>query len=874
MAFCELLTVLFVLATTVLTIAWLRTRRELDQSRKSQVALERSSQVLEEERSVLELIARGASLKQVLDALTQAIERMVPGCFCSILLLDRDRQCLMQGSAPNLPAGWWKMCNGLPIGPDIGCCPTAAFKNEIIISEDIATDPRWAPIKDKALGFGLRACWSVPIRDSEKGHVIGTFAMYHPHPAKPTQLDLRAVKAGAHLAGNALERLRTEQHLREYAERFELAEKAAAFGIWEWDPSTDLFTLSQGSALMSGFGQRSLQVTAEEIYATVHPDDQTPAREAREQAFAEGGAYEHEFRRILSDGSIHWYRIRGRTEVEENASPRVIGAIIEITEQKELQLRLEQARADAEAAVKAKGEFLANMSHEIRTPMSGIIGMTELALDTELTAEQRHYLSVVQSSADSLLTLINDILDFSKIEAGKLNLDKIDFSLKEAVGDALKLLSTRAEDKSLTLTCEFDPELPGALEGDPGRLRQIIINLVGNAIKFTQRGEVGVRVIERSRTERGIFVHFTVRDTGIGIPSDKQAGIFDAFTQADGSTTRKYGGTGLGLSISRQLVELMGGRIWVESSVGVGSTFHFTALFGFANRCEGKPDVVRAGVAAAALSPAVDRKERTLLSHRGGIRILLAEDNEVNQELALTTLKKGGHSIVVANNGREALAALEKQRFDLVLMDLQMPEMGGFEATSIIREKEKQTGEHIPIIAMTAHAMKGDRERCLDAGMDGYVSKPINRKDLLAEIQALVRPVQHQIAAGAPVLPTRGAVIDREALMAQVDGDSQLLQSIASIFAGQTPKCLESLRATIASKDAASLEKLAHALKGSVANFCSPAATSAAQRLESMGRDRDLRQAAEALQELEAAIEQLLPELAEIVADCNAHVPR
>ena len=813
----------------------------------------------------------------------------------------------------------------------------------------------------------------MPLRDAQ-GRIIGTFGVSRDITARKRTEELLIEER--HLLHTLMENLPDHIYFKDLQSRFIRLNKALAksFGL---------------SELAQALGKTDFDFFSDEHARQAYADEQEVIRTGRPIQ----GIEEKE---TWPDGHVTW---ASTTKMPlRDAQGRIIGTFgvsRDITARKQAERELRDAKEAAETASRAKSEFLAMMSHEIRTPMNGILGMTELALDTPLSPEQREYLDAVKESAETLLTLINDILDFSKIEAGRLSLDSSEFDLQDTLSNTMRALATRADAKGLELTWETLPDLPPRLVGDPGRLRQILVNLVGNAIKFTELGEVDLRVEMDSQGEDWMALHFCVSDTGIGISRDKHRQIFEAFVQADSSTTRKYGGTGLGLAISTRLVKLMEGRIWLESELDKGSRFHFTAKFGLVKEPQlqlapaekvklrgtplliiddnatnrrileamlkrwamqptsvgsgeeglvamrrardlGKPfplilldaqmpemdgftvverikqdptldgstimmltsagqrgDAARCrelGISAYLVKPIrrselleamllvlgkpSQRKARpelvtrhTIREARSKLRILVAEDSAINRELVVRLLQKQGHTVLAATTGGEAVDAWEKdaEGFALILMDVQMPDLDGFQATAMIREKEKISGKHIPIIAMTAYAMTGDRERCLAAGMDAYVSKPIRREDLFETIQALVLDVPN--IPSVPPEETPKEVLDDALLMSRVDNDPQLLRDLVDLFFEECPRLMDEIRVALEKKDAKAAERGAHGLRGSAGNLAANLASEAALKLERLVQAGDWMHAESGLQELEGQIERLKPALRAVQAE-------
>jgi signal transduction histidine kinase/DNA-binding response OmpR family regulator len=698
------------------------------------------------------------------------------------------------------------------------------------------------------------------------------------------------------------------------------------------------------------------------------------------------GDFQHEIGTAAQDeigGLSRAFDAMTRRLQQVTVSRDALAAEIEARQQAEA--ALVQAKDAAEAGSRAKSTFLANMSHEIRTPLNAVIGMTELVLKSQLSSQQRELLQTVRDSGEALLSVINDILDFSKIEAGKLALDASPFDLRESLGDTMKSFALRAHQQGLELACFIHPGVPQMVVGDYSRLRQIVVNLVGNAVKFTEAGEVSLEVVREEHSDKDALLHFVVADTGAGIPPEKQSAIFEMFEQGDTSTTRRHNGTGLGLAIASRLVGLMNGRIWVESEVGRGSRFHFVVRLPLADgeppepaprepaslhgmrvlvvddnatnrhildevlrswhmapttarsaadaiqfllearrqgipfplvltdahmpRMDGfmlaqqikqdrelgstvvmmltsgdRPDDMQRceelGISAYLLKP-VKQSELleaielalgiTVLKQKEpapagplhpvrSLHVLLAEDSLVNQKLAVALLEGQGHTVRVAGNGAEALAAWQTEKFDLILMDVQMPETDGLEAAEKIRQRERSVGTHVPIIAMTAHALKGDRERCLAAGMDRYIAKPIHIAELLDAIQSLFAGPADPGERAAPG-PSAGETINWPEALERMQGNAELLKTVMQAALVEVPGQLEAVRRAAAGTSASALQTAAHTLKGSLGYFGKTAALAEALRLENLAKEGRLAEAAACLAALEGQVQQVLAEL-------------
>jgi PAS domain S-box-containing protein len=770
---------------------------------------------------------------------------------------------------------------------------------------------------------------------------------------------------------NIGDRVEAEKALRESRELFRNLSEASPVGIFRSDAAGQNIYVNAQWQRMTGLSAE--QARGNGWMRAIHPEDRTRVAKLWKELARSGATFTASYRYKTLEGVVRWVECTVRQILSaDGARQGFVGVVQDVSERHEAERRLREAKEAAEAANRAKSEFLANMSHEIRTPMNGILGMTELALETELAPQQREYLSMAKASANALLVVINDILDSSKIEAGKIELEEVPFSLHECIEGAIQPLFMGAKQKGIEIGWDIGANVPDGLMGDPTRLRQVLLNLAGNGVKFTKQGEVVVQAELAGGSADSAALKFTVRDTGIGIPPEKQPRIFEAFSQADMSTTREYGGTGLGLSISARLAGLMGGKIEVESEPGKGSRFSFTLncrrscelpksvstalgeerlagkrvlvvdrsslnrrmlgqllrrwqmTVSFASsvgeavrlfreclpdrlpfelcivnhqiadrsapqlveqiwRASGStlpafvvlsstflPDKQNEPAAFGTFRPvlepirmrplleaildALGSKDRQLPAleeakpaanaHRR--HILLAEDNAINRKVVVRILENLGHHVTVASNGREALESTATMQFDLVIMDLQMPVMCGLEATRAIRDRERRTGAHLPIIAATAHALKGDRELCIAAGMDGYVSKPIQKADLEEEMNRVLQNGSPRSAKR----PVSGPALDEEELLSRVDGDHAMVAELAAIFRDDYPKQIQALRAALQEGSADSVRRAGHTLKGMLANLAAPRARDLAGHIEELGKKGKVQAAAGVLEEL------------------------
>jgi PAS domain S-box-containing protein len=614
-------------------------------------------------------------------------------------------------------------------------------------------------------------------------------------------------------------------------------------GCVEW--VNDGFTATTGYELAEVRGQRLDQILK---------GPQTDPKVLREirQALQLRHGLNRELVRYRKTGRPYWELLSISPVIGESGAPaRWVAIGTDVSTRREAIEALEQAKSSAEAASRAKSDFLANMSHEIRTPMNAIIGMTELALETDLTPEQREYMMTARDSAGSLMDLLNDILDLSKIEAGKLSIDSAPFDLSDVIQNTMMTFAHQAEQKGLKFTWHSQPSSPSRLVGDVTRVRQVLVNLVSNAIKFTERGEVVVDIEPQWQTGDEVSLHFSVRDTGIGISANSLKSIFDAFTQADGSVTRRFGGTGLGLTISARLVDLMGGRIWVQSEVSQGSAFHFVLPFRLAS-----PGQLPRAAGAAVCPPGVALR---------ALRVLVADDNHANRMLATRILEKRGHSVLAAADGLEAKSILDREPVDVALLDVQMPQLDGLSITREIRRREERVDTHLPIVAITAHAMKGDRERCLAAGVDAYLAKPLGAKQLYTLVESLGAGLSESIPhRTAP--PQGPPCLGFCAALKRLEGDEELLREQMQFLLNEIPGLVEEVRTAIVQSDGRRLEVAAHRLKGLASGFDADEAVETAGRLEQLGRERNLQQALVLADQLACRLDRLSETVREYLA--------
>ncbi len=680
-------------------------------------------------RRTMNLIAGGKPLALALKAIVQAVEAEDPKILCSILLLDADRRRLIMGAAPSLPSFYNEAIEGVEIGPSVGSCGTAAYLGRRVTVDDIQSSPLWVGYQDLAAEAGLAACWSEPIKTSD-GAVAGTFAIYHREISSPNREDIAFIEAAAQMAAFAIDRRRAEKALaasearaRLLAEQaLETARNLANF----FDVSADLLCIrdmrgrfvkvNQAWETVLGYPVETLEGAS--FLPLLHPDDLAITHAHMEQAdtLGEVNGFVNRYRR--ADGGYCQLEWRAR-----RCDDLVFGVARDVTERLRIQAEMAEARDAAEAANRAKNDFLANMSHEIRTPLNGVIALAAALGDTPLSAKQAEMVDMIRRSGETLERLVSDILDVSKIEAYTLSIQTHTFDLAALLDGLLDVARLRAKDKGVAVRLERSQTASGGFLGDSVRIGQILSNLLSNAVKFTDQGEVTVRVdVKEAGDGQAPRLCVEVEDTGVGFDADKADMIFQRFSQADGTITRRFGGSGLGLSISKSLVEMMGGDITARSSPGAGSLFR-----------------VVLPLSRAELAQEADSDSAGTGVWNEGLKVLLAEDHPINQRVVQLILEPCGAAVTVVENGAQAVAAMASEVFDVILMDMQMPVMDGLAATRAIRAQEGEAAR-TPIIMLSANAMASHRRDALSAGADLHLAKPVTVGALLDGIsQVLTR---------------------------------------------------------------------------------------------------------------------------------------
>ena len=832
-------------------------------------------QELEAFRSqAMEMITSGAPLQDILLQLVRDVEAMLLTSMGSVQLVDERclhfTHCLSQ----SMPAGFNDALKGLKVGEDMGSFGVAAATGRRCAVDNAQAHPAWAGLPGLAEAAGVCASWSVPIT-SQGQQILGTLTVCHATPVKPDNLDFYVMDQMARLASVAIERDRTasrlkdqEATLRKQQRQLQKAIDNMLDGFVRARMDDTLVVVNDALVTMLGYGSREelLGRPSKELYAR-HEDWEHLV------ATLMSGRQLRNFRGQArrKDGELIWVEISSHLDVDAASELSGIEAVVrDITQQIEFENALKDARNAAQAAADARGSFLANMSHEIRTPMNAIIGLTELALRTDLTPRQQDYLGKVSQAANNLLGILNDILDFSKIESGRLDLEAIPFNLDDVLGQLASVMDVQVEKKGLELRFDRQPGLPVHLVGDPLRLGQVLTNLANNANKFTETGQIVVTVQVVEQQAGRVTLRFAVQDSGIGMTPEQMSRLFQPFSQADESTTRRFGGTGLGLAISRQLVEMMGGRIWVESEPGVGSNFLFEVELGLAEPMHSGEDGApraRPGGDASAQDRRKGHRPRPddpqALARIWGARVLLVEDNAINQQVATELLEQAGLVVEVARHGQEALDRLAHDAFDVVLMDLQMPVMDGYTATAEIRKNP--AWKDLPVLAMTANAMAEDRVRVQEAGMNAHIAKPVVPAELF---KALLRWVPHtaRAAQGAPAstpsadtlpalptaaepsLPAALPGLDVATALANVGGNRKLLRKLLADLVQDHAQDVQVLKSALAEGDMAQAQRAAHTLKGVAGTLGARGLQQAAEAL-----DRTLREAASVPSALPAA---------------------